>query len=336
MVIIASVPIPDGELAALCDLVTPMVMRATVALGLADALATRPRPVEAVAGELGVDAAALTRLVAFLAARGVVAVDPSGGDDGRRAVRLTERGAPLAAAEPGGSWPSRLDWAGAAGHLDRMFVESLLPALRTGRCRHDVWATLDGSLGRSFDELMAARAVEWVPPVVELGLWADVRRVVDVGGGRGHLLRALLSAWPHLEGTLVERSGPAAWAAREAHPRLAVVVGDLRADPPPGRDAYVLAHVLHDWPDEAAAGILRGAGRAAADDGRVLVVERLLDDPATRRETTHQDLRMLVLFGGRERTRDQFAALGAAAGLRLSGTAATGAGRHVLTFRIDP
>lgn len=77
----------------------------------------------------------------------------------------------------------------------------------------------------------------------------------------------------------------------------------------------------------------RGAPLAAGARGRVLVVERLLDDPSARRDATHQDLRMLVLFGGRERSRARFAELGAAAGLRLRESVPAGTGRHVLTFR---
>jgi SAM-dependent methyltransferase len=340
----------SDELAALCDLVSPMVMRATVTLGLAEALAERARPVRALADELGLDAAALTRLVGFLAARGIVATDEDDGDDencgdearkGGWVVRLTERGAPLASADPDSPWPVWLDWAGAGGYLDRLFIDDLMPVLRTGRPRHHVWRELAGDrcLGASFDEMMSARAAEWVPPVVALDLWAGVRRAVDVGGGRGHLLRALVRAWPHLEGVLVERAGPAAWATREvrADPdlarRLEIVVGDLGAELPPGGDAYLFAHVVHDWPDEPAAEILCRAGRAVGRGGRVLVIERLLDDPAGRREASRQDLRMLVFFGGHERTHEQFAKLGTTAGLRLTETQPAGAGRHVLTFR---
>lgn len=325
------VPAIPGELAALADLVTPMALRVAVAVGLPDALRAGPVGVEALADELEVDAAVLARLVRFLAARGVVAVDGGG------SVRLTSTGAPLASA--GSSWPARLDWAGAAGHLDRRFVTDLMDVLRTGRCRRDVWAELaeDPALGASFDGLMGARSAEWVPAVVALDTWAGVRSVVDVGGGRGHLLRALLAAWPHLRGVLVERPQAAAAALRAAPSsghRARVVVGDVREPLPRGADAYVLAHVLHDWDDATATTILRRAAEAAGATGRVVVIERLLDDaPDRQRDVTHQDLRLLVLFGGRERTRAEFAALGAAAGLTVRSTQPTSTGRHVLTFR---
>lgn len=319
----------SDQLAALADLVTPMALRAAVALGLPEAIGAGAVPVEILAGRLEVDAPALARFVRFLAARGVVAIDGDGG------VRLTSVGAPLAAGDQG-SWPARLDWAGAAGHLDRVFMTDLLAVLRTGTCGRDLWRELadDAALGASFDRLMSTRSAEWVPAVVALDLWADVRYVVDVGGGAGHLLLDLLAAWPELHGVLVERPESAATARQALAGRAEVFAGDFRDPIPAGADAYVLAHVLHDWDDDSASTILRRAGAAAGATGMVVVVERLLDDtPDRQREATLQDLRLLVLFGGRERTRAEFETLGSAAGLSLMGAVSTSSGRHALTFR---
>ncbi|AEA23086.1 methyltransferase [Pseudonocardia benzenivorans] len=321
------------ELAGLADLVTPLALRAAVTLGLPAAIGSRSVALGALADELAVDPPALRRLVGFLAARGVVAVDPAG------TVRLTAIGAPLAAA--GSDWSTRLDWTGAGGYLDRRFAGGMLAVLRTGRRPGDPWAEIaaDPALATSFDLLMTTRAAEWVPAVAGLDVWAGARCVVDVGGGRGHLLAALLTRWPDLRGVLVERPGPAAAAADALGPELAhrvdVVVGDFREALPPGGDRYVLAHVLHDWDDDTAATVLRRAADAATAPGaRVLVVERLLDGPpGHRREVTHQDLRMLVLFGGHERTHAEFTALAATAGLRVCAALPTSSSRHVLVLQ---
>ncbi|MFI5615150.1 methyltransferase [Amycolatopsis sp. NPDC051903] len=305
----------------LADLVTPLAVRAAVALGLPDRIANEPVPVEVLAADLGTDAGALARLVRLLATRGIVTVTSDG------AVRLAAAGACLVS---GTSAAARLDWTGAAGHLDRVFIADLLTVLRTGRSGRDLWAELaEPALGASFDRLMTARSAEWVPSVAELDLWAGVRSVVDVGGGRGHLLRALTARWPHLRGVLVDRSG-----AADVPAAVEVVAGDFRDPLRAGADVYVLAHVLHDWPDDTARTILRRAAEAAGATGVVLVIERLLDHGG--HDAAHQDLRLFVLFGGRERTRAEFESLGRDAGVTLDSARPTQSGRYVLTFRPVP
>lgn len=320
------------ELAALADLMTPVALRAAVAIGLFEAIGDVPAPQAALADRLDVDGPALGRLIRFLQARELLTCN----DDGT--ITLTATSAPLG--RPG-NWSARLNWSGAAGHLDRRFVEDLLPLLRTGRNERDVWAELaaDPTLDASFDELMNTRADEWMQAVAAVDGWSGYERVVDLGGGRGHLVAALLTAWPRLRGAVVERPGPAAAAGRmlaSYGERAEVVVGDLRETLPivsTGPDAYVLAHILHDWDDENATVILARAAAAAGPAGRVVVIERVLGgSSAELREATHQDLRLFVLFGGRERTRQEFADLGAAAGLRLIDDTATDTNRHLLTF----
>ena len=123
---------------------------------------------------------------------------------------------------------------------------------------------------------------------------------------------------------------PATAAAAEtalAHlgDRAGVVPGSFFDPLPPGGGAYVLAQIPHDWPDDGALAILR---RCAETGGRVVVVERPLDgDPV---EMTGMDLRMLVVFGGRERTVRELGALAATAGLRVAAVTPAGGGFAVL------
>ncbi|SDS91199.1 methyltransferase [Microlunatus soli] len=324
----------ETTLAGLADLMTPVALRAAVAIGLFEAVGERAVPLPVLAAELDVDVAALDRLVRFLRARDLLRIDADGN------VLLTAVSEPLG--RPG-NWSARLNWAGAAGHLDRRFVEDLLPMLRAGRTDRDIWAELaaDPALDASFDELMNTRADEWIDAVAASDSWSAYDRVLDLGGGRGHLVAALLTARPRLRGAVIERPGPAAAARTRLASygeRVEVVVGDLREPLPvtsTGPDAYVLAHILHDWDDENARIILSRAAAAAGSSGRVVVIERVLGGGADElREATHQDLRLFVLFGGRERTRQEFADLGAAAGLRLLDDTATATNRHLLTFAL--
>lgn len=316
------------------DLVTPVAVRILASLGLLRRIAAEPVPLPRLAAEHDLREPTLRRILRLLALRGVVRIGPG------EVVEATPVGRILGDG-PGGAFSTRLDWSGAAGTLDRLVLDDCLAAVR-GRTPEDLWSRLDGDPGfsRSFDALMAARAGEWLAPVVALPLWREAGRVVELGGGRGHLLTALLDAWPELRGTLVDRAAvvtdlAASLAAEGRTERLSVEPGDFFAEVPAGGDVYLLAHVLHDWNDEQAARILATAARAAGPGGRIAVVERVVDedpdptDPAAL-ETAIQDLRLHVLFDGGERTERQFRELAARAGLVLADSFALSGRRRLL------
>jgi len=96
--------------------------------------------------------------------------------------------------------------------------------------------------------------------------------VADVGGGRGHLLRAVLDAVPDATGILFELPQVVA-ALDDQHPRMTAVAGDFFVDALPAADAYVLGEVLRDRPDAECVAILSAVRRAARGDATVLVVE---------------------------------------------------------------
>ena len=152
--------------------------------------------------------------------------------------------------------------------------------------------------------------------------FSDIRTVVDVGGGRGTLLAAILRGHGHLQGTLFELPAVAAGAeavlaAAGVMDRCEIVGGDFFHGVPAGADCYVLANVLHDWDDAKAAEILASCRRAVTRHGRVLIVERLIpDDPAEAVPALLSDINMLVLTGGKERTNSEYGELLRAAGLR--------------------
>jgi hypothetical protein len=155
------------------------------------------------------------------------------------------------------------------------------------------------------------------------------RHIVDVGGGEGAFLVELLKRHAHLTGTVLDLPRAVAAARRTAlrehlEHRMDAVAGSFFHQIPPGADAYVLASVLHDWPDEAAVRILRACRAAMPADASLLVFERILGasdtDPLSSAES---DIAMLVLLGGKERTREDFAALLEAAGLTLTDTVRT-------------
>ena len=152
--------------------------------------------------------------------------------------------------------------------------------------------------------------------------WAST--VVDVGGGRGALLAAILAANPAARGVLYDL--PAVVAGARAvldeagvGDRCEPLAGDFFESVPSEADVYLLANIVHDWDDERAQRILANCRAAMADDGRVLLCESLLPDGTGDSPARLMDLNMLVsASGGRQRTSGELAGLLAGAGLELA------------------
>lgn len=319
---------------ALTDLATPHAVRAAVGLGLPKLVVEGVDTLDALAERSGGRPRAIRSLVAFLQARGVF-TQPAPGR-----VGLTAIGRVLA----GERAVLNLDPGEAASHLAQAWP-GLMHAVRTGESGYravfgrSLWqaTAADPALAAGFDRYMAAWAEQWIPDVAAARDWSTAGHVVDVGGGAGRLLCALLAVTPALTGTLVEMEGAAerGRAALEAAglaDRGAVTVGSFFDPLPPGHDLYILAQVLHDWPDAEAVRILRhcadAARRAPAGKGRVLLIERLVGDPPSPAHL-RSDLFMLTLFGGAERSLAEFTALCDAARLDISATRPIG---HDLSF----
>jgi hypothetical protein len=153
----------------------------------------------------------------------------------------------------------------------------------------------------TFGRAMTAKAAVDIPAVLAAYDFSRFAIIADIGGGRGHLLRAILDAAPAACGVLFDRP-QVIGAVDFEHDRLTPQAGDFFVDPLPAADAYVLMEVLHDWPDAECVAILR-AIRAAADTGaKVLVIEGLLPEHGADPRGGSLDVLMLAMTGGRERT----------------------------------
>jgi SAM-dependent methyltransferase len=282
-------------------------------IGIADALAAGPRGAEDLARACDCHAGALYRLLRALAGVGVL-------HENAGRFSLTELGEALrgaAVAAPAAFVGRPYHW-DAWSHLEH--------SVRTGenafRGRHgtDVWnyRAQHPEEGERFQRAMAAITGAVNEAVLDAYDFARFDTVVDVGGGHGAFLAALLERHQHVDGVLFDRphvlaraSGmPAAAAAR-----CRVVCGSFFEAVPPGGDAYVLKSVLHDWEDAEALAILRVCRRALAPGATLLVIERDLGAPNADPDAKLNDLNMLVVPGGRERTRGEYGALLVQAGL---------------------
>ncbi len=299
------------DLARHADLLTPMAIRVAATLRIADHIASGSRTAAELAEAAGADADAVARLMRHLVAEGIFGEGYS----------LGPHGADLLA---GARLRGLLDIESALGRGDLAFAH-LLHTVRTGEPAYPVaWGrsfwddAADPARAGQYDEHMGHDAGQWAADVLAACDWGRFSHVVDVGGGDGTLLGALLGAHRGLKGTVLEQAG----TAERARAKLAGFGDRARAlagsffDPlPAGGDAYVLCAVLHDWPDADATRILDRCREAAAPDGRVLVVEHT--GAVGEAPSTAMDLRMLVFFGGRERTAVEIAALAAPVGLGL-------------------
>jgi SAM-dependent methyltransferase len=165
--------------------------------------------------------------------------------------------------------------------------------------------------------------------------FSKFRRIVDVGGGHGALLAAILEANPQTRGVLLDLptviAGASALRREEIAARCELVAGDFFDGVPEGADAYVLKGIIHDWNDEAAVEILRSCRRAIRPDGRLILLETVLtgsDDPAR----ALMDLLMMALTSGRERTEIEFRSLLDEAGFSLT-RVITAPGHSILESR---
>ena len=176
---------------------------------------------------------------------------------------------------------------------------------------------------RVFNEAMISWTEQVAGAVASTYDFAPFGTVVDVGGGYGTLLAAILRGNPRARGILLDQPGVIAGAAgllaaAGVADRCATAGGDFFAAVPAGGDAYVLAQILHDWDDERCVAILRQCRRAIPDHGTLLVVELVLPPGEEPFFGNWLDLHMLVMTGGCERTATQYDALFRAAGFRLT------------------
>jgi hypothetical protein len=306
-------------------------------LGIADLLRDGPRDSEDLAEQTSAHAPSLHRVLRALAAVGVLHEE----DDGR--FSLTEVGACLRsdAPEPVGGWAA---YVGLPSHFAAW--ANLLHAVRTGE---SPFGTVHGSTvweyrarhpeeGAIFDRAMTDMTERANRQLLEACDFGRFGAVVDVGGGHGALVAALLAAHPQMRGVVFDQphvvaGAPATLEAAGVADRCEIVGGSFFDVVPAGADAYILKAILHDWDDDDAARILRSCRDAIAAGGALLVVERELGPPNENADAKLSDLNMMVGPGGRERTREEFAALVAEGGFTLERVVPTAIGLEVFEGR---
>jgi SAM-dependent methyltransferase len=174
--------------------------------------------------------------------------------------------------------------------------------------------------GAQFDKLMTTFHAGEKEGVADAYDFSTVDSVVDVGGGNGTFMSAVLPRYEQLRGVLfdlppvIERARP---ALARLGDRCEAVAGDFFDSVPAGHDAYVLSHIIHDWDEERALTVLRNCHEAMGPNGRLLLVESVVPPGDEPHPAKMLDMLMLVCTGGMERTEDEYADLLGRAGFRL-------------------
>jgi orsellinic acid C2-O-methyltransferase len=200
----------------------------------------------------------------------------------------------------------------------------------------------DTSAAALFNRAMVEVTRRAARDVLRLIDFSDARCIVDVGGGHGELLAAILRAHPAARGVLFDLphaiDGAAAALARSGvRERCDGVAGSFFDGVPAGGDAYLLKSVLHNWDDERCAAILRRCREAMSPRARLYIVERMLperlDTSQRHQSMARSDLNMLVALAGRERSEAEFGALLRAAGFHALRRAGSGGEWDVIEAR---
>jgi SAM-dependent methyltransferase len=174
-----------------------------------------------------------------------------------------------------------------------------------------------------FSEAMVGFHGAEPPAVAKAYDFSGVKTVVDVGGSTGNMLAAILSHHAAPRGVLFDRPhvvryAPALLKARGVEERVTIESGDFFESVPDGGDAYLLSHIIHDWNEDQCLTVLGHCRSVIKPGGRLLIVETVLPTGDTPHQGKVQDMVMLVVPGGQERTEAEYTSLLSKAGFRLS------------------
>lgn len=295
-------------------------MYAASKLGIIDALATGAATSDDIARRVQAHPEATYRLMRALAGNSILKL----GRDGR--FSLTRVGQALRSDAPGSMAPM-LQFVGHPKHWEHW--GQLLYSVRTGKTSAEMLRGMpifdyfesDPDLAETFNNAMtgvSAMAIETLMPAYDFRRFGTI---VDVGGGHGALLSAVLTQAGDARGVLFDLPSVVAGAgalldAAGVAARCTVVGGSFFDSVPGGGDAYLLKTIIHDWDEDAALAILRNVRAAIAPGGTLALIELVLPEGAPQHPGMLIDLEMLVAAGGRERTAAQYAELLSRAGFR--------------------
>jgi hypothetical protein len=321
--------LPDGT--ALHELImgfrASQLIYVAAKLGIADHLQDGPQAVSALASAAGAAAQPLHRLLRALASLGIFAETDDGSFALTPTARLLQRNVPGSLRSTALIYGDEVFWA---------TYGQMLHSVRTGepafQHRHGEplfsYLATHPPTAALFHEAMSGFSDRETTAILEAYDFSELTKVIDVGGGHGALIAALLNSYQNLHGVVLDLE-TAADGARQllaqagVGQRAVFVTGSFFSAVPRDGDAYLLKSVIHNWDDEAATKILRTCRQAMRNDARLIAIERIVPPGNVASEAKLFDINMLVVVGGRERTEDEYRSLFHRAGLKLTRIVAT-------------
>jgi hypothetical protein len=314
-----------------------MVVEATK-LGIPDLLADGPKTAEELARKTGTMADPLRRLMRALAANEVFVEREDGSFESTDASELLREG-------PTGLMRNLVLMLGGGSQLQAWLA--LDHSIRTGERAFDHvfgkplfdYFAEHPDEGALFNEAMTRNTMLLASLVPSLYDFGRFTKLIDVGGGHGELMIAILKVYPELRGAVFDLPEvvPGARSRLEAAgltDRCETSPGSFFEAVPTGADAIIMKAIIHDWDDERSTVILRNCRKALPDDGTLLLVDRIMPERITpgfeNVSGTFMDLNMLVNPGGRERTELETDRLLAGAGFKLGSTGHVARGIYLI------
>jgi O-methyltransferase domain/Dimerisation domain len=301
---------------------TSRLLHAAVQLGLADHLADGPKTATELGQTTATDAPSLYRLLRTLASFGIFT------EDSAHRFALTPLGEALKTGAPGGGRAAVLTLA------DDQFMpsnEQFLYSLQTGRSCFEKtsgmplfeWLSHHPAQAALFSETMVGIHGTEPAAIAAAYDFSQYATITDVGGSTGNLLTTILSRHATPRGVLFDlphtvRDAPALIEARGLTHRISITAGNFFEQIPPGSDAYLLSHIIHDWSEAQCLTILGNCRRAMKPESRLLLIEMVLAAGDAPHPGKLLDMIMLAIPGGQERTEPEYLDLLAKAGFRLT------------------
>ena len=295
-----------------------------VKLGIPDLLAAGPLSVQQLSQKTGINEDRLYRVMRALSTVGVFR------ETDRRSFAHTSVSELLRKDHPV-SQHDMVNWIADPFHFHT--YANLMRTLKTGESAMEVAAGKpifdffrdDLEEGQVFNAAMVNFTQTCIGAILEAYDFSNIRTLIDVGGGYGSVVAAILARHPGMRGILydlehVVAGAPPALAAAGVTGRCEIRAGNFFEAVPTGGDAYIMKHIIHDWDDDKATTILNNIKKAFQNKagGKVILLEAVVAEPGEPDLAKWIDLEMMAGPGGRERTRDEFQRLFEKAGFRLN------------------
>jgi len=302
-----------------------------VQLGIADLLKQGPMDIAGLARETGTHEDSLYRLMRMLATQGLFK------ESGERLFASTRLSKPLQEDQIRYLLMTHLR----AGQFE--VFGDLMQSVKTGKnvrgrdSGRGLFDQIEGDVERNerFTRAMTSASRMLAGALVAAFPFKRYEKIIDVGGGQGFLLAAILDRNPGIRGTVFDLPGAISKAERiigefSLEERMDAVAGDFFDKVPEGGDLYLMKSILHDWSDEDALKILTRVREAMPDSSRLLVIEPVIGKNNRPEFGKMTDILMMAAVGGKERTRNEWEALLTDAGFMIRKIHGTVSPQHLI------